>query len=63
MVAERVAARARRILRTDLWVAIAPTALIVVAAFGITMFFVKPAPPVADEPAARGAVSAEKRLG
>src|SRR6266478_5792159 len=45
MVADRVTARARRILRTDLWVAIAPTVLIVVAAFGITMFFVKPAPP------------------
>src|SRR5712671_1595137 len=45
MLADRVAARTRRILRTDLWVAIAPTVLIIAAAFGVTMLFVKPAPP------------------
>src|SRR5712671_4139212 len=45
MLADRVAARTRRILRTDLWVAIAPTLLIILVAFGVTMFFVKPAPP------------------
>ena len=37
--------RARRILRRDLIVTLVPTALIVAAAFGITMLFVKPAPP------------------
>ncbi len=45
MLADRVAARTRRILRTDLWVAIAPAVLIILVAFGVTMFFVKPAPP------------------
>jgi len=45
MLADRIGRKARRILRTDLWVAIAPTALIVGVAFGITMLFVKPAPP------------------
>ncbi len=37
--------RARRILRKDLLVTLAPSALIIAAAFGITMLFVKPAPP------------------
>jgi TRAP-type uncharacterized transport system substrate-binding protein len=45
MPAERLGPRARRILRTDLWVTLGPTALIVAAAFGVTMFFIKPAPP------------------
>src|SRR2546423_7161060 len=37
--------RARRILRKDLWVTLAPTALIIAVAFGVPMLFVKPAPP------------------
>lgn len=45
MATERLGPRARRILRTDLWVTLAPTVLVVAAAFGLTMFFVKPAPP------------------
>src|SRR5207245_9673269 len=45
MAAEILGPKARRILRRDLWVTLAPTVLIVVAAFGVTMFFVKPAPP------------------
>jgi TRAP-type uncharacterized transport system substrate-binding protein len=45
MLADRLGQRARRILRTDLLVTLAPAALIVAIAFGITMLFVKPAPP------------------
>ena len=45
MLGQRQGPRARRILRKDLLVTLAPTALIIVAAFGITMLFVKPAPP------------------
>ena len=45
MPAEWLPPRARHIVRRDFWVAAAPTLLIVVAAFGVTMFFVKPAPP------------------
>jgi TRAP transporter TAXI family solute receptor len=45
MAAERLGPKARRILRTDLWITLGPTVLIVAAAFGVTMFFVKPAPP------------------
>jgi TRAP transporter TAXI family solute receptor len=32
-------------VRADLWITIAPTVLIIATAFGVTMFFVKPAPP------------------
>jgi TRAP transporter TAXI family solute receptor len=35
----------RRALRRDLWVTVAPAALIICAAFAVTFFFVKPAPP------------------
>src|SRR5438105_7710098 len=45
MLGQRQGPRARRILREDRLVPLAPTALITVAAFGITMLFVKPAPP------------------
>src|SRR5713101_3527314 len=45
MPSQRLGPRARRILRTDLWVTLGPTVLIVAAAFGVTMLFVKPAPP------------------
>src|SRR6267142_828953 len=45
MLANRLTPRARRILRADLWVTIGPTVLIIAAAFGVTMLFVKPAPP------------------
>jgi TRAP transporter TAXI family solute receptor len=45
MAAERIARKARRILRADLWATVAPILLIVAVAFGITMLFVKPAPP------------------
>src|SRR5213082_3873204 len=45
MLGQRQGPRARRILRKDLLVTLAPTALIIAAAFGITMLFVKPAPP------------------
>src|SRR5882724_2737611 len=45
MLADRLTPRARRILRADLWVTIGPTVLIIAAAFGVTMLFVKPAPP------------------
>ena len=36
---------ARRILRRDLWATVLPTLVIIAVAFGVTMFFVKPAPP------------------
>src|SRR5881409_1171044 len=45
MLADSIGKRARRILRADLWLTVAPTLLIVAAAFGVTMLFVKPAPP------------------
>jgi TRAP transporter TAXI family solute receptor len=45
MLADRIGARARRILRADLWLTMAPTLLIIAVAFGVTMLFVKPAPP------------------
>ena len=45
MLADRLGPRAQRILRTDLLVTLAPAALILAIAFGITMLFVKPAPP------------------
>jgi len=45
MVAETIGPKARRILRRDLWVTLGPTVLIIAAAFAVTMFFVKPAPP------------------
>ena len=45
MLADRIGARARRILRADLWLTVAPTLLIIAVAFGVTMLFVKPAPP------------------
>jgi TRAP transporter TAXI family solute receptor len=45
MLADRVGSKARRILRTDLWITVLPAVLIIAAAFGITAFFVKPAPP------------------
>src|SRR5512140_2597383 len=35
----------RRTLRRDLWIAIAPAALLISAAFAVTLYFVKPAPP------------------
>jgi len=37
--------RARRILRADLWLTLLPAAALIVLAFGITLLFVKPAPP------------------
>src|SRR5256885_13395488 len=45
MLADRLTPRPRRTLRADLWVPIGPTALIIAVAFGVTMLFVKPAPP------------------
>jgi TRAP-type uncharacterized transport system substrate-binding protein len=45
MPADQMTSRARRILRADFWVAIVPPLLIVAVAFGVTMLFVKPAPP------------------
>jgi TRAP-type uncharacterized transport system substrate-binding protein len=45
MAAEWLPPKARRIVRRDFWVAVGPPLLIVAAAFGVTMFFVKPAPP------------------
>ncbi|HWE22783.1 MAG TPA: TAXI family TRAP transporter solute-binding subunit, partial [Myxococcales bacterium] len=45
MAAEWLPPGARRILRRDFWVAVVPPLLIVLAAFGVTMFFIKPAPP------------------
>jgi TRAP-type uncharacterized transport system substrate-binding protein len=52
--------RVRRFFRSDLWIAVLPTLLIVAAAFAVTMIFVKPAPPkrltiaiAADEGGAR----------
>jgi TRAP transporter TAXI family solute receptor len=45
MAAEWLPPTARRIVRRDFWVAAAPTLLIIVVAFGVTMFFIKPAPP------------------
>jgi len=45
MFGQRLGPRARRILRKDLLVTLAPTALIIAVAFGITMLFIKPAPP------------------
>lgn len=45
MLADSLGPRAQRILRADLLVTLAPAALIVAIAFGITMLFVKPAPP------------------
>ncbi|HET9754131.1 MAG TPA: TAXI family TRAP transporter solute-binding subunit [Myxococcales bacterium] len=52
--------RVRRYFRSDLWIAVLPTALIVAAAFAVTLIFVKPAPPkrltiaiAADEGGAR----------
>jgi len=37
--------RARRVLRRDFWVAIAPPLFLIAVAFGVTMLFVRPAPP------------------
>lgn len=37
--------KARRIVRRDFWIAVGPPLLLVAAAFGVTTFFVKPAPP------------------
>lgn len=37
--------RVRRFFRSDLWIAVLPTVLIVAAAFAVTLIFVKPAPP------------------
>jgi TRAP-type uncharacterized transport system substrate-binding protein len=45
MPADGTERKARRILRSDLWTTIAPTGLIIGVAFGVTMLFVKPAPP------------------
>jgi len=45
MAAEKMRSRARRVLRRDFWVAVGPPLAIVALAFGVTMLFVKPAPP------------------
>ena len=45
MPADGTERKARRILRSDLWTTIAPAGLIIGVAFGVTMLFVKPAPP------------------
>jgi TRAP transporter TAXI family solute receptor len=45
MAVEGLTRRARRMMRSDALVTLAPTALIVAVAFAVTMFFVKPAPP------------------
>src|SRR5947207_279472 len=45
MAAERIGPKVRRILRADLWATAAPIVLVIGVAFGITMLFVKPAPP------------------
>ena len=45
MAADWLPPPARRIARRDFWIAAAPTLLIIAVAFGVTMFFIKPAPP------------------
>jgi len=47
MVADRIARKARRILRADLWATVAPILLIVGVAFGITMLSSSPPRPSA----------------
>ena len=44
MAGEWLPPTARRIVRRDFSVAVGPPLVLVVAAFGVTMFFVKPAP-------------------
>lgn len=45
MDAENSSPRARRILRADLWVTLAPALALIALAFAVTLLFVKPAPP------------------
>ncbi|RKG97266.1 C4-dicarboxylate ABC transporter substrate-binding protein [Corallococcus sp. CA053C] len=45
MKTDTLKAQIKRTLRRDLWLAIAPAALLVAAAFAVTFYFVKPAPP------------------
>ncbi|MFL5347802.1 MAG: TAXI family TRAP transporter solute-binding subunit [Hyalangium sp.] len=45
MKKETLREQLRRTLRRDLWIAIAPAALLISAAFAVTLYFVKPAPP------------------
>ena len=45
MAGEWLPPKARRIVRRDFWIAVGPPLLLVAAAFGVTLFFVKPAPP------------------
>jgi TRAP-type uncharacterized transport system substrate-binding protein len=45
MEGETSTPRARRILRADLWLTLLPATALIVLAFGITLLFVKPAPP------------------
>ncbi|RKH31954.1 TAXI family TRAP transporter solute-binding subunit [Corallococcus sicarius] len=45
MKTDTLKAQIKRTLRRDLWLAIAPAALLIAAAFAVTLYFVKPAPP------------------
>ncbi|RKH51488.1 TAXI family TRAP transporter solute-binding subunit [Corallococcus llansteffanensis] len=45
MKTDTLKAQIKRTLRRDLWLAIAPAVLLVAAAFAVTLYFVKPAPP------------------
>ncbi|HEX8441604.1 TAXI family TRAP transporter solute-binding subunit [Archangium sp.] len=45
MMADKLKKQLRRAWRRDLWLTLAPVALIIGAAFGVTFYFVKPAPP------------------
>jgi TRAP-type uncharacterized transport system substrate-binding protein len=47
MVANKLKEQFRRTWRRDLWITLAPAALIIGAAFAVTFYFVKPAPPKA----------------
>ena len=45
MKTDTLKAQIKRTLRRDLWLAIVPAALLIAAAFAVTLYFVKPAPP------------------
>jgi TRAP-type uncharacterized transport system substrate-binding protein len=45
MNTEKLKEQFRRTLRRDLWIAIAPAALVIGVAFTVTLYFIKPAPP------------------
>lgn len=45
MNTEKLKEQFRRTLRRDMWIAIAPAALVIGVAFTVTLYFIKPAPP------------------